>query len=83
MSKKKGRQAERTDAAVKKKTEQEEVLSEKKGLNRSFSGDDPKAPMTIVLHDSTRRKIKLYAVANGTTVSSLIEDWIAEHCKGV
>lgn len=52
----------------------------KKGINRHFSEDDPKTPMTIVLHNSTRKQIKMYAIQHGTTVSSLIEQWIAEYC---
>lgn len=66
-------------SAAKKQAEHEEVLEEKQRINRSFDETDPKAPMTIVLHETTRQRIKMLALKKRTTVSALIEEWLEEH----
>ena len=68
-----------SDSAAKRRVEHEEYMAEKRGINRSFDDSDPKAPMTIVLHASTRKRIKALALEQDTTVSALIESWLEEH----
>ena len=70
-----------SDSAVKRQQGHEEVLEEKQRINRSFTDDDPKAPMTIILHASTRKRIKALALERDTTVSALVESWLEEHCS--
>ena len=68
-----------SDSAAKRQVEHEEVLEEKQRINRSFDESDPKAPMTIVLHASTRKRIKALALEQDTTVSALIESWLEKY----
>lgn len=44
------------------------------------SDGEPRKCCSINLRESSHQKVKLYAVKNGTTISALIEEWIAEHC---
>ena len=75
---------ERADARASELTDMKHQIEagvERPGRGRPIENpSDPKKGVTINLKSSSHRKIKIWAAMQGTTVSSLIEDWIDEHC---
>lgn len=53
----------------------------KRGRKPIYTSDDPKAPMTIVLHESYKDRLKIHALKEHTTASAMIEAWIDEYCE--
>ena len=43
----------------------------KRGRKPSYSSEDPKAPMTIVLHESYKDRLKMQALKKHTTATML------------
>ena len=68
-----------SENVAKRQAEHEDILTEKQRINRSFDDSDPKAPMTIIMHESTRKRIKMLALEKRTTVSALIEEWLEKY----
>lgn len=55
------------------------VIKNGKTAGRPSDGE-PRKCCSINLRESSHQKVKLYAVKNNTTISALIEKWIAEYC---
>ena len=55
----------------------------KRGRKPSYSAEDPKCNMTLVLPVSLRDRVKMHALRNHTTVSELFGAWIEENCDEI
>ena len=74
-----------SEQAASRKQEIDTIVSvdnsvKKRGRKPSYSAEDPKCNMTLVLPVSLRDRVKMHALRNHTTVSELFGAWIEEHC---
>lgn len=77
-----------SEQAASRKQEIDTIVSgdnsvKKRGRKPSYSVEDPKCNMTLVLPVSLRDRVKMHALRNHTTVSELFGAWIKENCDEI